>query len=95
MKKITFFLFSLLVIISLFFYKKRKDININPMYQIGNSIDELEGVEVFYNGSIGHIENRNVTNDGYNLGLRWQCVEFVKRFYLEIFNPIMLNKISK
>ena len=73
----------------LIFYKKRKNININPTHQIGDSIDELENVVVFYNGSIGHIENRNVTKDGYNLGLRWQCVEFVKRFYLDFFNHKM------
>ena len=59
------------------------------MNQVGEAIDELEGVEVFYNGSIGHIENRNVTKEGYNLGLRWQCVEFVKRFYLEFFHHKM------
>jgi len=70
-------------------YKKRSNININPIHQIGESIDELEGVEVFFNGSIGHIENRNVTKDGYNLGLRWQCVEFIKRFYLDFFNHKM------
>ena len=59
------------------------------MHQMGESIDELKGVKVFYNGSIGHIENRNVSKDGYNLGLRWQCVEFVKRFYLDFFNHKM------
>ena len=59
------------------------------MHQIGESIDELEGVEIFFNGSIGHVKNRNVTKDGYNLGLRWQCVEFVKRFYLDFFNHKM------
>jgi hypothetical protein len=71
------------------FHKKIKDLNINPIHQIGDSIDELEDVEIFYNGSIRHIENRNVTKDGYNLGLRWQCVEFVKRFYLKFFNHKM------
>ncbi len=89
MRKRTILLFSLLVVISLFFYKKRKSININPIYQIGESIDDLEGVEVFFNGSIGHVENRNVSKDGYNLGLRWQCVEFIKRFYLDFFNHKM------
>ena len=59
------------------------------MHQLGESIDDLEDVEVFFNGSIGHVENRNVSKDGYNLGLRWQCVEFVKRFYLDFFNHKM------
>jgi hypothetical protein len=59
------------------FSQKIKDLNINPIHQIGDSIDELEDVEIFYNNSIRHIENQNITKDGYNLGLRWQCVEFV------------------
>lgn len=59
------------------------------MHKVGESIDEIEGVEVFFNGSIGHVKNRNVTKNGYNLGLRWQCVEFVKRFYLEFFQHKM------
>ncbi|SUD83261.1 Uncharacterised protein [Stutzerimonas stutzeri] len=25
----------------------------------------------------------NLSKDGYNLGLRYQCVEFVKRYYFE------------
>ena len=32
---------------------------------------------------------RHKASDGYNYGLEWQCVEFVKRFYLEIFNHKM------
>ncbi len=89
MKKRTFFLYSFLFISILFIYKKRNHINLNPMHKVGESIDEIEGVEVFFNGSIGHVKNRNVTKNGYNLGLRWQCVEFVKRFYLEFFQHKM------
>lgn len=29
------------------------------------------------------MQGRNLTQDGYNLGLRYQCVEFVKRYYFE------------
>ena len=86
LKTILLFFFILTI---LFFHKTVKDLNINPIHQIRDSIDELEDVEIFYNGSIRHIENRNVTKDGYNLGLRWQCVEFVKRFYLKFFNHKM------
>ena len=86
LKTILLFFFILTI---LFFHKTVKDLNINSIHQIRDSIDELEDVEIFYNGSIRHIENRNVTKDGYNLGLRWQCVEFVKRFYLKFFNHKM------
>lgn len=29
------------------------------------------------------MQGRNLTQDGYNLGLRYQCIEFVKRYYFE------------
>src|SRR5699024_11163535 len=32
---------------------------------------------------------RNLTPDGYNLGLKYQCVEFVKRYYYEHYNHKM------
>lgn len=48
---------------------------------IGDIIDEFEGVVVFYNGPYTNVSGRNMTRDGYNLGLKYQCVEFVKRYY--------------
>jgi hypothetical protein len=49
-----------------------------------------EGVRVYTNRGV--IENkRHLTKDGYNLGLKWQCVEFVKRFYYEYYNHKMPN----
>jgi len=51
--------------------------------KFGQQIDELNGVPVFYNGKVSNISGRNVTSDGYNLGLKYQCVEFVKRYYYE------------
>jgi len=71
--------------------KKLKTVHLNPTRQIGGVIDNLEGVDVFFNGRISHVKDRNVTDDGYNLGLRWQCVEFVKRFYFEFLNHKMPN----
>ena len=32
---------------------------------------------------------KNISKDGYNIGLQWQCVEFVKRYYYEHFNHVM------
>ncbi len=57
----------------------------------GSPIDSLNGVIVYYNGSIGNVSGRNVTKDGYNLGLKHQCVEFVKRYYYEHLNHKMPN----
>ena len=50
---------------------------------IGKRIDSLNGVYVYYNGSVGNVSGRNTSPDGYNMGLKYQCVEFVKRYYYE------------
>lgn len=52
-------------------------------------IDNLNGVNVFYNGNTGTVTGRNVTADGYNLGLKYQCVEFIKRYYYEYYEHKM------
>lgn len=58
-----------------------KEINPNPKHFVGEKLDSLHGVYVFYNGGVGHTGDRNLAPDGYNLGLKYQCVEFVKRYY--------------
>jgi surface antigen len=55
----------------------------NSNYKVGQQIDSLNGVSVFYNGGVDNVYGRNTTSDGYNLGLKYQCVEFVKRYYYE------------
>jgi hypothetical protein len=57
--------------------------NWNPRYRVGQEIDRLNGVAVYYNGGVGHSSGRNLAPDGYNLGIKYQCVEFVKRYYCE------------
>jgi hypothetical protein len=58
---------------------------------IGIIIDEFNGVEVYYNGSVRQVHGRHVSPDGYNLGLKFQCVEFVKRYYYQVFGHRMPN----
>lgn len=56
----------------------------NPFSQTpGTPIDSLNGVKVYYNGSIKNVEGRSLGPDQYNFGLKYQCVEFVKRYYYE------------
>lgn len=64
-------------------------LNWNPHYRVGQEIDRLNGVAVFYNGGVGHSSGRNLASDGYNLGIKYQCVEFVKRYYYEHLNHKM------
>ena len=61
----------------------------NP--KVGQVIDSLNGVSIRYNGPMHHVAGRNLAPDGYNLGLKWQCVEFVKRYYYERFGHKMPN----
>jgi len=70
--------FSLSITTTLFSTKK-----------VGEVVDSLNGVKVYYNGSVSHVKDRNVAPDGYNIGLRWQCVEFVKRYYYEYYHHKM------
>ena len=64
-------------------------INLNPARSVGEAIDSQNGVAVYYNGGVGHSAGRNLAPDGYNLGVKYQCVEFVKRYYYQRFNHKM------
>lgn len=77
---------SFLGIVGLLTFTK---INFNSDYAIGEPIDSLNHVIVYYNGGVGNVVERNLAEDGYNLGLKYQCVEFVKRYYYEHLNHKM------
>lgn len=57
--------------------------------KLGQVIDQFNGVNVYYNGKVSNVIGRNVTDDGYNLGQKYQCVEFIKRYYYQRFNHKM------
>lgn len=56
-------------------------VNYNTQMEPGQITDSLDGVYTYFNGGVGQTHGRN-TADGYNVGLKYQCVEFVKRYYL-------------
>lgn len=70
---------------------KRVDAYFFSEKEIGQKIDSLNGVYVYHNGSISNVSGRNLAADGYNLGLEYQCVEFVKRYYYEFLDHKMPN----
>ena len=88
MNKRILVIFGILILTIIGFFVINK-INPNLNYEVGQKVDELNGVEVYYNGSVGNVSGRRITNDGYNLGLKYQCVEFVKRYYYEELNHKM------
>jgi hypothetical protein len=74
---------ALLPLTALAIYAAATRINPNNQYAVGEKLDELNGVAIYYNGGVNTVQGRNLSLDGYNLGLRYQCVEFVKRYYFE------------
>lgn len=90
MKKLILVLFGILVLIIIGFFISKK-INLNPKYEVRQKIDQLNDVAVYYNGGVGNVDGRELTEDGYNIGLKYQCVEFVKRYYYEALNHKMPN----
>jgi len=77
------------LLVGYFIYNKTKHSNPNPKYFVGQKLDSLNGVYVFYNGRVGHTGKRNLSEDGYNIGLEYQCVEFVKRYYYQYYQHKM------
>lgn len=88
MKRWLFILVGLLILVFIGFWSV-KNFNFNGNYTVGQKIDSLNGVIVYYNGGVSHVKERNTTKDGYNIGLKYQCVEFVKRYYYEYLNHKM------
>lgn len=82
---------SIVIIVGLLalLYFSAMNINLNPNHEVGEVVDELNGVKVYYNGAINTTSARNLSPDGYNIGLKYQCVEFVKRYYYEHFQHKM------
>ncbi|MEE9374675.1 MAG: CHAP domain-containing protein [Saprospiraceae bacterium] len=56
---------------------------------VNTATDQYKGVNIYHNGNIKNTHGRHLTKDGYNLGLKWQCVEFVKRFYYKVYDHKM------
>ncbi len=59
------------------------------MYSIGQEVDQLNDIPVYYNGPSPSVHGENISDKGYYLGVKWQCVEFVRRYYYQHFNHEM------
>ncbi|MDR2283759.1 MAG: CHAP domain-containing protein [Sphingobacterium sp.] len=90
MRKRNILRFSILTIVLLLIAVVTfRELNFNSHRTVGEKLDSLDGVFVYYNGGVGHSEGRNLAPDGYNIGLKYQCVEFVKRYYYVHYNHRM------
>jgi hypothetical protein len=61
----------------------------SPMYLTASSFGALQGVldgvSLYYNPN-GYVGTVYYYYNGINTGLKWQCVEFVNRYYLAVYN---------
>ncbi len=52
---------------------------------IGQEVDNFKGVAVYYNGiDYEQSHGQYYSSDGYYYGNKWQCVEYVKRYYFQV-----------
>ncbi|PXF32948.1 amidase [Pokkaliibacter plantistimulans] len=68
--------------------------NLNSDISVGFIIDDFNGVKVYFNGGVNNSSGRNLTSDNYNLGIKYQCVEFIKRYYYQRFNHKMPDSMG-
>jgi len=56
----------------------------------GTQIDEYNGIPVYSNGT-NYVQDHglNFSENGYYFGYKWQCVEFVKRYYYTVLDHEM------
>ena len=56
------------------------------VWMVGRVLDRYRDVPVLDNGFLFFRSyGRNYSKDGYYFGQKWQCVEFVKRFYFQTY----------
>lgn len=80
---------AVLMILAAGSYAFTTKINLSTVHNVGDVVDELDGVKVYFNGGVSNSWGRNLAPDGYNLGIKNQCVEFVKRYYYEHYDHKM------
>lgn len=70
---------------------ENKIIRVNLAHELGEVLDQYNGIPVYFNDHVGNVLGRNLSRDKYNIGLKYQCVEFVKRYYYEKLGHKMPN----
>ena len=69
-------------------------LNFSSARNPGNVLDEFNQVKVYFNGGVNNSSGRNLSSDGYKIGVKYQCVEFVKRYYFERFGHRMPDSMG-
>ncbi len=66
--------------------ERKRQLTKQKMRAWGTEIGEVNGVKAFFNARDGGNQGRHYSTDGkhYDYGLKWQCVEFVRRYYYDV-----------
>lgn len=83
----------LIVIYFIFLQKRYPFYAITHSFAVGDSVDSYNGI-VVYNNGIDYPKSygKHYTKDSsYYYGKKWQCVEYIKRYYYEHFHHKMPN----
>jgi hypothetical protein len=63
---------------------------------LGYKLDSYKGVPIFYNGIFMFLGyGKHYSPNGYYFGPKWQCVEFIKRFYYQYYRHEMSNTMGR
>jgi surface antigen len=87
-------LVSLFIVIYFLFLQQRYPLHVvTHSFKIGDSIDSHHGIVVYNNGGMySKSHGKHYKKDSsYYYGKKWQCVEYVKRYYYDYLNHKMPN----
>lgn len=63
-----------------------------PKFPPGSVLDSYRGIPIYENGpSVTVSHGKHYAIDGYYYGQKWQCVEYIKRFYHDAMDHSMPN----
>ena len=93
----------LLICLCIYVYINAKDPNKKPPnntttiisseIKCGDSIGSHNGITAYYNDGFNSCgSGRHMSRDGYSYGFKWQCIEYVRRYYKDYLNHKMPNR---
>ena len=86
----------LLICLGLYIYINAKDLYKKPPnntttiisseVKCGDSIGSHNGIAAYYNDGFNSCgSGRHMSADGYSYGFKWQCVEYIRRYYKDYY----------
>ena len=66
-------------------YREVGPLVVTDVGQFGAQVGTFNGVIAYSNGTVGNVSNEYNYYSGTNTGMKWQCVEFVNRYYAAVY----------